>query len=141
MRFPFLAPFLTAFLLASCAIGPKYSLRELETIYGNPFSNASLIEAAAAKGNVEHIKSLLHYNPTEKEIVAAFFTAIKSGHLETVKFIRKRKPEVMNWTKDEKDPIVYSVFTNNDEIFSYFLDKDDIDQESVDNLYAIIFFM
>lgn len=104
MRFPFLVPFLTAsLLLASCgAVGPKYSLEELRNLYYTPLSNASLIEAAAAKGNVEHIKSLMHYDPTEEEIAIAYLNATENGHLDAVKFILNKYPDSVNWYRKIK---------------------------------------
>lgn len=125
--------------MVSCGlVGPKYSLNELRAIYYNPFSNDPLIVEAAAKGNVEHIKSLLHYDPTEKEIVGAFFVAIEKGHLDAVKFILKKKPIVKNYTINDRNPVLYASSSDN-EIFNYLLDHIGTDQETINKLFRSTF--
>ena len=100
MRFPFLAPFLTAsLLLSSCGGsigGPKYSLDELRAFYGD----RPILETAASNGNLEHIKSIINYDPSEREIGISYLNAIESNHEEVVDYFLNNYPETMYWYRN-----------------------------------------
>ena len=96
--------------------GPKYSLEELKSYYG---AEKNLLITAATRGSLEHVKSLMSYDPSKLDISNAFDKASEMGHGEIVKLL---------YNKDLSegqlfDSLVYAIEEGNNEIADFLLDK------------------
>lgn len=76
--------------------GPKYSLGELRAFYGD----RPLLETAGSMGNLEHIKSIIHYDPSEREIGLSYLNAIENDRKEVVDYFLNNYPETMYWFRN-----------------------------------------
>lgn len=109
---------LTLALLASCSGigGPKYSLQELRSYYG---VERNLLVAAATRGSLEHVKSLMRYDPSKLDISNAFDNASESGHSEIVKLLYNKDLS----ERQLFNSLFYAVEKENNDIARFLLDK------------------
>lgn len=106
--------------LVACAGSPKYSLEEMRSVYGR---SDSMLVAAARKGNLEHVKSLAHYDPTEQELADGFLYVSKLGHTEIVMYLLNKNPKLINWVLDEDSALHLAVKGNHLETTKYLIKK------------------
>lgn len=110
---------LASVLLVGCGSvigGPKHSLEELRSYYG---AERNLLITAATRGNLEHVKSLMRYDPSKLDISNAFDKASEMGHSEIVKLL---------YNKDLSEnqlfiSLVYAIEEGNNEIARFLLNK------------------
>ncbi len=111
---------LTLASLAACSGtglgGPKYSLEELKSYYG---AERNLLITAATRGSLEHVKSLMRYDPPKLDISNAFDKASEMGHSEIVKLLyNKDLPE-----RQLSNSLIYAIEEGNNEIARFLLNK------------------
>ena len=124
---------LTLASLAACSVigGPKYSLEELRSYYGN---TSSLLASASGEGNIEHVKSLLKHNPSEREMAYSFFEAIKAGNKDIVRILLNKNDELINWYNENKNYSVYVALSEGElEIADILIEKGAKIEDHLDN--------
>jgi len=87
---------LTSFLLASCGIpgAPKASLEELRAFYGN--TQTDLLSAAVENEDVNHIKKIFQYSPSDRILYKNLLKAIKLDNLEIFRLILNENHKLLD---------------------------------------------
>lgn len=111
---------LTLASLAACSGtglgGPKYSLEELKSYYG---AERNLLITAATRGSLEHVKSLMRYDPSKLDISNAFDNASEAGHSEIVKLLYNKDLSESQLFRS----LVYAIELGENEIARFLLNK------------------